>query len=88
MTTFSIIAGLVPTAVGVGAGASQRSAIAITIIGGQLLCLLLSLLVVPAAYVKLDALEQSFVNQRLSAWLSKARWLGLGRRASTEGVSN
>jgi HAE1 family hydrophobic/amphiphilic exporter-1 len=50
MTTFAIVAGLVPTAVGMGAGASQRSAIAITIIGGQLLCLLLTLLVVPVGY--------------------------------------
>src|SRR5204862_7054962 len=44
MTTFSIIAGLIPTAVGIGVGASQRSAIAVTIIGGQMLCLRLRLL--------------------------------------------
>jgi HAE1 family hydrophobic/amphiphilic exporter-1 len=50
MTTFSIVAGLVPTAIGIGAGASQRSAIAVTIIGGQTLCLLLTLLVVPVGY--------------------------------------
>ncbi|MBI3682030.1 MAG: efflux RND transporter permease subunit [Acidobacteria bacterium] len=50
MTTFSIIAGLAPTAIGIGSGASQRSAIAITIIGGQLLCLLLTLVVVPVGY--------------------------------------
>jgi hydrophobic/amphiphilic exporter-1 (mainly G- bacteria), HAE1 family len=50
MTTFSIVAGLVPTAIGIGAGASQRSAIAVTIIGGQMLCLLLTLLVVPVGY--------------------------------------
>ncbi len=50
MTTFSIVAGLIPTAIGMGAGASQRSAIAITIIGGQILCLLLSLVVVPVGY--------------------------------------
>jgi hydrophobic/amphiphilic exporter-1 (mainly G- bacteria), HAE1 family len=50
MTTLSIVAGLVPTAVGHGAGAGQRSAIAITIIGGQMLCLLLTLLVVPVGY--------------------------------------
>ncbi len=50
MTTFAIVAGLIPTAVGVGAGASQRSAIAVTIIGGQVLCLLLTLLVVPVSY--------------------------------------
>jgi HAE1 family hydrophobic/amphiphilic exporter-1 len=50
MTTFSIVAGLVPTALGIGVGASQRSAIAVTIIGGQTLCLLLTLLVVPTGY--------------------------------------
>jgi HAE1 family hydrophobic/amphiphilic exporter-1 len=50
MTTFSIVAGLIPTALGIGVGASQRSAIAVTIIGGQTLCLLLTLLVVPTGY--------------------------------------
>ena len=87
MTTLAIIAGLIPTALGVGIGGAQRSAIAVTIIGGQSLCLFLTLLLVPAAYVKLDALEQSLANQRLSAWLSKVPKLGFGRRAGSEGVS-
>ena len=50
MTTLSIVAGLIPTALGIGAGAAQRSAIAATIIGGQSLCLILSLLITPVAY--------------------------------------
>jgi HAE1 family hydrophobic/amphiphilic exporter-1 len=50
MTTFSIVAGLIPTAIAIGTGAAVRSAIAITIIGGQMLCLVLTLLVVPVAY--------------------------------------
>src|SRR5439155_4937531 len=50
MTTFSIVAGLIPTAIGMGSGAQQRSAIAVTIIGGQMLCLMLTLLVVPVGY--------------------------------------
>ncbi len=57
MTTFSIIAGLIPTAIGIGAGAAQRSAIAVTIIGGQTLCLLLTLLVTPVAYSLFSGLE-------------------------------
>ena len=64
MTTSAIIAGLLPTALGLGIGGAQRSAIAVTIVGGQSLCLFLTLLLVPAAYVKLDALEQSMINQR------------------------
>jgi hypothetical protein len=82
-----IIFGLLPTALGVGIGGAQRSAIAVTIIGAQSLCLFLTLLLVPAAYVTLDGLEQSLANKRLSAWLSKMR-LGPGRRASAEGVTN
>jgi len=88
MTTLAIIFGLIPTALGVGIGGAQRSAIAVTIIGAQSLCLFLTLLLVPAAYVKLDALEQSLANRRLSAWLSKVRVFGPGRRAGTEGVAN
>jgi HAE1 family hydrophobic/amphiphilic exporter-1 len=50
MTTMSIVAGLIPTAIGFGAGSAQRSAVAVTIIGGQTLCLLPTLLVTPVAY--------------------------------------
>jgi HAE1 family hydrophobic/amphiphilic exporter-1 len=59
MTTAAIIAGLVPTALGVGIGGAQRSAIAMTIIGGQSLCLFLTLLLVPVAYLKLAEWEKS-----------------------------
>lgn len=57
MTTLSIIAGLVPVAIGIGAGSEQRASIAVTIIGGQSLCLLLTLLVVPVAYSYFAELE-------------------------------
>jgi len=57
MTTLSIIAGLIPVAVGIGAGSEQRASIAVTIIGGQTLCLLLTLLVVPVAYSYFAELE-------------------------------
>ena len=75
MTTFAIVAGLIPTALGLGIGGAQRSAIAVTIIGGQSLCLFLTLLVVPAAYVKLDALEQSLANQWFKTQIGKLRSL-------------
>jgi len=64
MTTFAIVAGLIPTAVGIGAGASQRSAIAVTIIGGQTLCLMLTLLVVPVGYAYVADIK---------AWLERRR---------------
>jgi len=74
MTTFSIIAGLIPTAIGIGAGAAQRSAIAVTIIGGQTLCLLLTLLVTPVAYSLFAGLEgqRLFVKARAGMAAVKA----------------
>jgi len=70
MTTFSIIAGLIPTAIGIGAGAAQRSAIAVTIIGGQTLCLLLTLLVTPVAYSLFAGLENARLFAKARAGLS------------------
>ena len=57
ITTLSIVAGLIPVAIGIGAGSEQRASIAVTIIGGQTLCLLLTLLVVPVAYSYLAEFE-------------------------------
>src|SRR6202035_3941017 len=59
MTTLSIVAGLIPVAIGIGAGSEQRASIAVTIIGGQTLCLLLTLLVVPVAYSYLAEFESA-----------------------------
>jgi HAE1 family hydrophobic/amphiphilic exporter-1 len=78
MTTLSIVAGLIPTATGIGAGAAQRSAIAVTIIGGQSLCLLLTLLVTPVAYSLFAELEDKRVWGPLQASLAKVR-LGVAR---------
>ena len=79
MTTSAIIAGLLPTALGLGIGGAQRSAIAVTIVGGQSLCLFLTLLLVPATYVKLDALEQSMANQRFKSWVGGLWTSTIGR---------
>ncbi len=78
MTTFSIVAGLIPTALGMGAGAAQRSAIAVTIIGGQMLCLLLTLIVTPVAYSLVAALEEQHFAAHLHAGLARVR-LGVAR---------
>jgi len=80
MTTFAIIGGLIPTAIGVGAGAAQRSAIAVTIIGGQTLCLLLTLIVTPVTYSLLSQLSELRVAGALKASrlrLGTSRFFGL-----------
>jgi HAE1 family hydrophobic/amphiphilic exporter-1 len=57
MTTISIIAGMLPIAFGRGAGSGSRASMAVTIIGGQILCLLLTLLITPVVYSYFDGLR-------------------------------
>ncbi len=73
MTTMSIVAGLIPVAIGIGAGSEQRAAIAVTIIGGQMLCLVLTLVVVPVAYEFLAELQMPGAENSFSALWGRFR---------------
>ncbi len=50
MTTFALIAGMIPVALGAGEGADFRSPLGIAVIGGVLTSTLLTLLVIPTVY--------------------------------------
>jgi HAE1 family hydrophobic/amphiphilic exporter-1 len=54
MTTILLVASMIPIALGTGPGAAGRASMAKIIIGGQMLCLLLSLLVTPVSYALFD----------------------------------
>lgn len=70
MTTIAIIAGMLPIAFGRGAGAGSRASMAVTIIGGQLLCLLLTLLVTPVVYSCFDDIRE-WSPAKLFAWIRR-----------------
>jgi HAE1 family hydrophobic/amphiphilic exporter-1 len=64
MTTIAIVAGMLPIAFGRGSGSGSRASMAVTIIGGQALCLLLTLLVTPVIYSLFDDAKQYFRRVR------------------------
>ncbi|MFA5863996.1 MAG: efflux RND transporter permease subunit [Phycisphaerae bacterium] len=70
MTTFAMIFGMLPTALGTGSGSESRAPMAVAVIGGLTTSTLLTLVVVPVVYTLMDDL--SHVGKwRVWNWLGK-----------------
>jgi len=78
MTTISIIAGMLPIALGKGDGSASRAAMATVVVGGQTLCLLLTLVVTPVIYTYFDDLQSLRIGKllKLPDWFQeRLRWI-------------
>jgi HAE1 family hydrophobic/amphiphilic exporter-1 len=71
MTTFALIAGMMPVAIGMGEGGEFYRPMAVAIIGGTITSTLLTLLVVPTFYDSTQILKEEFAGKlrwRLANW--------------------
>jgi HAE1 family hydrophobic/amphiphilic exporter-1 len=66
MTTLAIVFGMLPVALGRGDGSASRAALAIAVVGGQALCLVVTLIITPVVYSFFDDLRGW--PRRLLAW--------------------
>lgn len=67
MTAFSTIAGILPIAIGFGAGAESRRPMGMAVVGGMLTSTFLTLLVIPVVYTALSDLAAKFRRRELHA---------------------
>ncbi|AJQ27591.1 efflux RND transporter permease subunit [Pelosinus fermentans] len=59
MTTMAMIFGMMPVALGLGAGAELRSSMGVVLIGGLVTSTFLTLIIVPLVYFLIDKIQQS-----------------------------
>jgi len=65
MTSFALIAGFIPIAIGLNEASAQRKSMGIALIGGLISSTLLTLIIVPAAYTYIERFRL-FVNRIFS----------------------
>ena len=82
MTTIALVAGMIPLVVSTGAGAGTNRSIGVLVVGGQSLCLLLTLLAVPVFYSLFDDVTEWRIFSRASDFSTRT-FGGLKRRFAT-----
>jgi HAE1 family hydrophobic/amphiphilic exporter-1 len=66
MTTLAMILGMMPLALGIGAGAELRAPMAVAVIGGLITSTVLTMIIVPLAYFLIDRFQIGLKHKKMS----------------------
>jgi len=86
MTTIALVAGMLPLTISTGPGSGTNRSIGVLVVGGQSLCLLLTLLAVPVFYSLFDDLARSRVWGRINLFIH--RLFGRVRRRAVDATAS
>jgi HAE1 family hydrophobic/amphiphilic exporter-1 len=86
MTTIALVAGMIPLVLSSGAGAGTNRSIGVLVVGGQSLCLLLTLLAVPVFYSIFDDVSEFKIFRRANNLLERV-FGGLKRKTAAAASS-
>jgi HAE1 family hydrophobic/amphiphilic exporter-1 len=86
MTTIALVAGMLPLTISTGPGSGTNRSIGVLVVGGQSLCLLLTLVAVPVFYSLFDDLAKSRVWGRIN--LLVHRFFGRVRRRAVSATAS
>jgi len=86
MTTIALVAGMLPLTISTGPGSGTNRSIGVLVVGGQSLCLLLTLLAVPVFYSLFDDLARSRVWGRIRLGINGL--FGRVRRRATSAAAS
>ena len=63
MTSMAAMAGTLPIALGIGAGAEVRRSLGLAVVGGLIFSQILTLYLTPVIYIYMDRLQQRFARK-------------------------